>query len=236
MQRPAIASHFRPLALIVPFRQLPARGSQPCSSGQEAHAHTTKAESRSCCGDRRRACSSRQAWGQVLLSPSDDLCAARARHPEGPVQRFVHVPHVMHLDAPQGLGWDVLQDVTLVRQWEQHMVHACTVRGEDLVADAANRQHLAPESYLTGHCSVAPHRPVQQNGGQGQQHRHTSRGPVLRDPPRREVHVQILPLEGISVCCCRVGTAGLLIAWSPLRVQQTQHITSHYSTADISNV
>ena len=55
----------------------------------------------------------------------------------------------------------------------------------------------ASERHLSGDRGVTPHRLVQDQRGQGQEHGHTRGRPILRDATRREVDMNVLALEGI---------------------------------------
>ena len=69
------------------------------------------------------------------------------------------------------------------------------MRGEQLLLDAAHRQHVAAQRDLAGHRDVGFDRTVEQERGHRGEHRDARAGPVLGHPALRDVQVQIDALE-----------------------------------------
>ena len=73
------------------------------------------------------------------------------------------------------------------------------LRGEHLLADAADRQHLAGERDLAGHPDVLRDGPAADERDDRRRHRDARRGPVLRHRAGRHVHVDVVlgePVRG----------------------------------------
>ena len=81
--------------------------------------------------------------------------------------------------------------VFLVPLGEEHDLDTRAVSREDLLLDAADRQHPSGEGDLAGHGDVVARRTVREGGDQGRGHGHARRGAVLRDRSGRDVHVVI---------------------------------------------
>ena len=73
------------------------------------------------------------------------------------------------------------------------------MRREDLLLDAAHRQHQAPERRLAGHGHIAPHPDAGQERSQRREDGDARRRAVLRNRARREVDMDVLLLEETRV-------------------------------------
>ena len=76
--------------------------------------------------------------------------------------------------------------------------HAGAFRGQHLLLDAADRQHIAAERDLAGHRRQRTHRTVGQQRDQRGRHGHAGRRSVLRNRSRRHVDVDVVIGEEIS--------------------------------------
>ena len=78
---------------------------------------------------------------------------------------------------------------------DEHALEPRAVRREDLLFHAAHGQHAAAQRDLARHPDVGFDRAVEQQRGDGREHRHPGAGAVFGDSALRDVHVQIDELE-----------------------------------------
>ena len=79
--------------------------------------------------------------------------------------------------------------------------------GEDLLLDAADRQHFAAQRDLAGHRDVVADRPPGEQRDERRHHRDAGGRAVLRDRAGRHVDVEVGLLEEVGrrcrSCCAR---------------------------------
>ena len=90
-------------------------------------------------------------------------------------------------------------EVGLVALGQNHRLDAHPVGGQHLFFDAAHRQHLAPQGYLTRHRHVGADGLVQKQRCQSHHHRNPCRWTVLGDGPGGDVQVDVVFLEEVAV-------------------------------------
>ena len=95
-------------------------------------------------------------------------------------QDLADVADRVHLELLEHLGRDVIQ-VRLVPLRDEDRGDPRPVRGEQLLLDAADRQHPAGQGHLAGHRHVGPHGPPGKQRRQGGGHRDARARPVLGD-------------------------------------------------------
>ena len=76
-----------------------------------------------------------------------------------------------------------------------HALEPGVLRGERLLLEAADRQHLAGQGQLAGHRGVLAHLPARDQRRERGRHRDAGGRPVLRDRTGRHVDVQVMGLE-----------------------------------------
>ena len=81
------------------------------------------------------------------------------------------------------------------------------MRGQHLLGDAADREHLSAEGDLAGHRHVGTDRTPREGGDQRGGHRHAGRGALLGDLGRLHVQMDVgIALEGrVETVACGVG-------------------------------
>src|SRR5690606_32629602 len=85
---------------------------------------------------------------------------------------------------------DLLQ-VAVVEAGDEDFLHAGAVRGQALLLDPADGEHIAAQGDFAGHGRVVFHQTPGDEGGQCDQNRHTGRGPVLGRGTRGDVDVEV---------------------------------------------
>mmetsp|Transcript_18373 Transcript_18373/g.53056 ORF Transcript_18373/g.53056 Transcript_18373/m.53056 type:complete len:253 (+) Transcript_18373:820-1578(+) len=105
---------------------------------------------------------------------------------------------------------------------EQHVLDARPVSGEHLVTDAAHGEHMTTQGHFACNGRVAPHRGVQQHRCQRQQDGDACRRAIFRNTASREVHVDVLPPEGVPICVDALSH--FLVRRGPARVERRQHL------------
>src|SRR5262249_3735830 len=85
-----------------------------------------------------------------------------------------------------------LLEVGLVFMRYDHALYSGTLCRECLLADAADRQHLASQSDLAGHRDVVCDRDAADEGDDCGGHRDSRRRPVLGDRPRGDMQVDVV--------------------------------------------
>ena len=102
------------------------------------------------------------------------------RGPQGQVQQAVHGGHVVDFERPGEVGAELLVDVLAVAFRQNDARQAAAVRGEDLVPDAAGRQHVAGQRDLARHGQAGAKGAPRARGDQRGRHRDAGRGALLR--------------------------------------------------------
>ena len=109
-------------------------------------------------------------------------------------QHLLDAFHPDELDVLQQVLREVL-DVGLVQLRRDHALEPGVLRGERLLLEPADRQHLAREGQLARHRGVLAHLPARDQRRERGRHRDARGGPVLRDRSGRDVDVQVMRLE-----------------------------------------
>src|SRR5262245_37007915 len=139
----------------------------------------------------------------VPTAPASERLSARpprwvSGQGERASQHLVRVVDEDERELPAQVFWHVLH-VALVSPGQDHLADPGAVRGEDLLLDAADGQHLAAQRNLARHRHVALHWTTGGERGERRHHGHSRRGPVLGHGARRNVHVNGLALERFGI-------------------------------------
>src|SRR4030095_14325051 len=127
---------------------------------------------------------------QPDASNADARASSARRGRQDVVERFIDARNVLELEPFHEMRGDLLH-VPPVPLRQYHALDARALRGEHLLLDAADRQHLAAERDLARHRNVGRGAPAREQRGEGCDHRHTCGRAVLRHGTLRHVHVQI---------------------------------------------
>ena len=123
----------------------------------------------------------------------------------------------MDLDGSPQVVAEVFVDLLAVLPRQDDAGETAAVRGEHLLLDAADREHLPGEGDLAGHGQVAADRAPRQRGHQRRRHRDPGRGPL--DRRRVGLHVQMdvgVALEGrVEAVAARRGPAATTARCAP---------------------
>ena len=158
--------------------------AQRVALGHDALVAPARARSRE---RRARARSSRAARAQ------------RGAERQGVVERFIDRPNILELEALRGDPAGISSTSRRLRSGSTTRWMPGALRGEHLLLDAADRQHLAAQRDLAGHRDVGRGAaPGEQRGERGH-HRDARRGPVLRHRAGGHVQVQVGLREELRV-------------------------------------
>src|SRR3954454_21100589 len=121
---------------------------------------------------------------------------ARLRPLERRLEHFVDPLDEREPHLSQEALREVLE-VRLVQLRGDRVRHARALRGERLLLEPADRQHLAGERDLARHGDVGAHRPSGDKRHDRRRHRDARARPVLRHRAGRHVHVQVVRAEPV---------------------------------------
>src|SRR5882724_10063194 len=105
-------------------------------------------------------------------------------------QHLVHVLDELDLDRLQDDGRD-LPDVLLVLHRDEDLLDAAAMRRQDLLLQAPDGQHVAPQRHLAGHGEIVSDRDARQRRDQSGRHGDAGRRAVLGDRTLRDVNVNV---------------------------------------------
>lgn len=144
-------------------------------------------------------------------------------------QQLVDPGHVIDADRTPEAVAEVVVDLPAVGPRQDDAAQPAAVRGEHLLGDAPDGEHLSAEGDLAGHRHVGTDRTACEGAHQRGGQRHAGQGPLLRRVGRLDVQVYVGVALEVRVEADTSALSRTLLFRSAGDTRAGRHVTGHES-------